>query len=258
MIEVRNISFGYEGNGVLRDVSLKLAAGRFTAILGPNGAGKSTLLNICCGSLYPQKGEALFDGRDLRRWKPRELARRRAFLPQDSQLDFPFTVQEVVLLGRAPHISGSERTEDLDIVREALRITGMEPFAGRDYTTLSGGERQRVQLARVLAQAWQRKDCALLLDEPVASLDPAHQHSTLALACEWARSGACVAAILHDVNLALRYADDTVVLKDGGVFAAGPTREVVTPEMVREVFGVEAERFEGGDRIPFIVTGTKR
>ena len=258
MIEVRNISFGYEGNGVLHDASLRLGVGRLTAILGPNGAGKSTLLNICCGSLAPQKGEALFDGRDLRRWKPRELARRRAFLPQDSQLDFPFAVREVVLLGRAPHITGSERREDLDIVGEALRLTGMETFADRDYTTLSGGERQRVQLARVLAQVWRREGSALLLDEPVASLDPAHQHSTLSLAREWARSGACVAAILHDVNLALRYADDTVVMRNGAVVAAGPTREVVTAERVREVFGVEAELHDGDGGSPFIVTGAKR
>jgi iron complex transport system ATP-binding protein len=255
MIELKAVSFGYSGNGVLHDVSLAFPEGRFAALLGPNGAGKSTLLRICGGELPAEKGTALFGGRDIRKWKARDLARRRAFLPQDSLLEFPFTVEEVAMLGRSPHLSGSERNEDVEIVAAALKMAGMESFLSRDYTTLSGGERQRVQLARVLAQAWKKADCALLLDEPVASLDPAHQHRTLAIAREWARAGACVIAILHDINLALRYADDTVVLDKGAVAAAGPSQEVLRPELVERVFGVRAELFEGeGGEPPFIVT----
>ena len=255
MIELKDISFGYSGNGVLRGVTVAFPAGRFTALLGPNGAGKSTMLRICGGELVPDKGSAFFDGRDLRKWKARDLARRRAVLPQDSLLEFPFTVEEVVMLGRAPHIDGSEKPEDVEIVRKALEMTGMESFAGRDYTSLSGGERQRVQMARVLSQAWARKDTALLLDEPVASLDPEHQHRTLSIARDWARSGASVVAILHDVNLALRYADDAVVLDRGTVAASGPVREVLTPDLVERVFAVRAELFQGRDgEPPFIVT----
>ena len=256
MIELRHVSFGYAGNGILHDVSLSFPAGSFTALLGPNGAGKSTMLRICGGELRAESGVALFDGRLVRSWRVRELAKRRAFLPQDSLLEFPFSVEEVAMLGRAPHLSGAEKTEDVAIVREALALAGMSSFAARDYTTLSGGERQRVQLARVLSQTWAKKGCALLLDEPVASLDPAHQHGTLSIAREWARAGACVVAILHDVNLALRYADNAVVLADGSVAASGPVAGVLTPELVSRVFGVSAHLFPGiNGEPPFIVTG---
>jgi iron complex transport system ATP-binding protein len=258
MIELKHVSFGYAGNGVLRDVSLVFEAGRFTALLGPNGAGKSTMLRLCSGELAADEGGVLFDGLNIRQWKARDLARRRAFLPQDSLLEFPFTVEEVTMLGRAPHVSGSEKPDDVDIVKRALELAGMNDFSRRDYTSLSGGERQRVQLARVLAQAWKKEGCALLLDEPVANLDPAHQHRTLALAREWARAGACVVAILHDVNLALRYADDAVVLERGLVAASGPVLGVLKPELVERVFGVRAELFGGKTgEPPFIVTSER-
>jgi len=257
MIEARNISHSYDAHAVLADASLRAAPGRVLALLGPNGAGKTTLLRVMAGELKPQSGTASFDGSELARWKPRELARRRAFLPQDSQLEFPFAVEEVVMLGRAPHIEGSESDEDARIVREALALAGMESFAARDFTSLSGGERQRVQLARVLAQAWPRKGCALLLDEPVASLDLAHQHDTLRIARDWAQGGACVVAILHDVNLALRYADDAVLLKDGRIVADGPVREVLTAERVSEVFSVIARSLELGNGEPPVLVISK-
>jgi iron complex transport system ATP-binding protein len=254
MIELRQICFGYSGKGILRGVDATFRSGAFTALLGPNGAGKSTMLRIAGGELRPGLGEVLFDGAPTVTLAPRELARRRAFLPQDSQLDFPFTVEEVVLLGRAPHMARGETRADLDIVHEALRLAGMDGFASRDYTTLSGGERQRVQLARVLAQAWGRAGTTLLLDEPVASLDPAHQHETLSIARDWARAGACVVAVLHDVNLALRYADDALLLNDGHIAAAGPARSVLTAETVSRVFGVAARAYAAAPgEPPFIV-----
>lgn len=256
MIELNGVNFGYgaAADGILKNLSVTFPAGRFTALLGPNGAGKSTLLNLCGGELAPRSGSVFLGGRNMRSWRPRELARRRAFLPQDSQLDFPFSVEEVVMLGRAPHIEKGEREEDALIVRNALDLTGMGAFAGRDYTNLSGGERQRVQLARVLAQAWARKGVALLLDEPVSSLDPAHRHRTLELARDWAHDGACVVAILHDVNLVLAYADDAVLLSGGRLEAAGPVEKVVTTENVARVFDVSARMCDCGDGAPFIVT----
>jgi len=250
MIEVKNISHAYGESKVLDDVSLNIAPGRMLALLGPNGAGKSTLLRVIGGELRPQSGTTLLDGVALPRWKTRTLAQRRALLPQDSQLEFPFSVEEVVMLGRAPHIDGSEREEDARIVREALTLTGMEGFAARDYTSLSGGERQRVQLARILSQAWKRDGCVLLLDEPVASLDPSHQHDTLRIAREWAQEGACVVAILHDMNLALRYADDAVLIKEGRLISNGPVRKVLTAEQVSEVFSVKARCVEEGNGEP--------
>ncbi len=255
MIALTNVSHGYGGAGVLHAVSARFPAGRFTALLGPNGAGKSTLLRIAGGELAPDAGSVTFAGLPIAKWRTKALAARRAFLPQDSQLEFPFSAFEVAMLGRAPHVRRGETPEDLRIVNEAMRLASVTSLAARDYTTLSGGERQRVQLARVLAQAWARKGTALLLDEPVASLDPSHQHATLSLAREWARAGACVVAILHDVNLALTYADDAVVLLGGKIRAAGPVRETLTAELVSEVFCVHARMVpdaEGG--APFLVT----
>jgi iron complex transport system ATP-binding protein len=255
MIELKNVSHGYGGAGVLHDVSALFPAGRFSALLGPNGAGKSTMLRIAGGELAPDAGSVSFDGQPIAKWRPKALAAKRAFLPQDSQLEFPFSAFEVAMLGRAPHVLRSETPEDLKIVNEAMRLASVTNLAARDYTTLSGGERQRVQLARVLAQAWGRQGTAMLLDEPVASLDPAHQHATLSLAREWARSGACVVAILHDVNLALTYADDAVVLLGGKIRAAGPVRETLSADLVSEVFCVKARLVpdtEGG--APFLVT----
>jgi len=177
-MEAEDAAFAYGPCTVLDGVSACFAAGRVTALLGPNGAGKSTLLGLLSGERRPTRGRGDFDGRPVASWEPRELARRRAVLPQAAGLSFPFTVEEVVLLGRAPHLRGGERDEDIAPCREALRMEDMLPMIGRDYTTLSGGERQRVHLARVLAQAWERRGQALLLDEPVAGLDLSHQHGT--------------------------------------------------------------------------------
>ena len=254
MIRLENVSYGYGDVGVLHGVSVEFAAGAFTALIGPNGAGKSTMLRIASGELLPDSGMALFDGKSMREWKPRDLAVRRAFLPQSSLLDFSFSVEEVAMMGRAPHVRGSETDDDVGIVRSALEMSDMVSFSARDYTALSGGERQRAQLARVLAQVWARKGCALLLDEPVASLDPSHRHRTLAIAREWARAGACVVAILHDMNLALAYADKVVVLQRGKIVADGPVREVLEPELIGNVFGVRAEVLQNADGGRFIAT----
>ncbi len=225
-------------------VSLDIVPGNVTALLGPNGAGKSTLLRIAAGELRPDRGRATLDGQCIFQSKARNLALRRALLPQDSQLDFPFDVEEVVMLGRAPHIDGCESDDDQRIVREALAMVGMEAFSEREYTTLSGGERQRVQLARVLAQTWTRNNSILLLDEPVANLDPSHQHDTLRIARLWAESGAAVLAILHDVNLALRYADSAMLLHEGRLCAQGPAHEVLDAERVGRVFSVRTRSVE--------------
>lgn len=250
MVEIRDISHSYGQTRVLDSVSLNIAPGRMLALLGPNGAGKSTLLRIVAAELKPDSGTVTFSGVDMFRLKVRGLAKRRALLPQESQLDFPFSVEEVVMLGRAPHIERSESDKDARIVNDALAMTGMSAFATREYTSLSGGERQRVQLARVLAQTWDRAGALLLLDEPVASLDPEHQHDTLNIARKWAAAGAAVVAILHDVNLALRYADDAVLLKDGRVVADGYVREVLDAKRVSEVFNVDARCVEEGNGEP--------
>lgn len=236
---------------LLDDVSIDLAPGRVTAVIGPNGAGKSTLLRALSGELRPDSGDIRFAGQPLSAWPVAELARRRAVLPQESDLRFPFRVEEVVRLGRVPHPGAGETPHDRALAREALARVDLVAFADRIYPKLSGGERQRVHLARALVQlrpapgAVAPAERALLLDEPTASLDLSHQHGVLALARGLAANeNVAVLAVLHDLNLVLAYADDVVVLCDGRVFAAGPVAAALTPQLIRDVFGVAARFIE--------------
>ena len=242
MLRADDIGITYGRAEVLRGASLAVAPGEVVAVLGPNGAGKSTLLAVLAGSLQPHRGAVGLEGRALAGWDSRALALRRAVLPQISELAFGFDVLEVVLLGRSPHAGTTTRAADLAIAEACLAEAEVAHLAGRDYTTLSGGERQRVQLARVLAQIGfptvknAGEGRYLLLDEPTASLDPAHQHATLRTARRAAAQGVGVLAILHDLNLAAMYADRLVVLSRGEVAAAGTAEAVLTEELVRDTF----------------------
>lgn len=230
---------------LLHDVSLTLRAGSITALLGPNGAGKSTLLKVFSGSLVPSSGSVRFHGKPLPAWTPRECARKRAVLLQDFHLPFAFTVEDVAGMGRYPHAAYARTAEagrENDIVRSCLEAADLLPLRRRFYPTLSGGERQRVHWARVLAQldpATPPRGKCLLLDEPTASLDLAHQHALLARARALALQGVAVLVILHDLNLAARYADTLVLLKTGRVAAAGDPASVMTPPVLRAIYEVD-------------------
>lgn len=242
MIEARRVS-ARAGKAILvRDVSLSVAPGEVMALIGPNGAGKSTLLRLLAGDDAPSSGEIRLAGRPLAAWAPRDLARARAVLPQQSALAFAFTALEVALMGRAPHDGGGDGPEDLAAARRALAIVGLDGFEERLYPTLSGGERQRVQLARVIAQIelGGRSERYLLLDEPTSSLDLAHQHGALRIARRMAREGAGVIVVLHDLNLAAEYADRIGVLSRGALLSSGSPRDVLTRETLREAFHIEA------------------
>lgn len=231
------------GRVVLDDVSLDFAAGEVTAIVGPNGAGKSSLLSVASSELVPTRGQVSLAGRVLSRWSPGELATKRAVLPQASTLSFAFTVDEVVRLGRLPHLS-SKRTDDR-IARAALAKVGLEGFGARSYLELSGGERQRVQLARVLAQVWEpAAHRVLLLDEPTASLDLVHQHTTLGVAREMAAEGVAVAVVLHDLNLAAQYADRIALMSRRGLRAVGSPEAVLRPPILEPVFSIHVDVME--------------
>lgn len=244
MIEARRLSFRVRERELVRSLDLRVRPGEFTAILGPNGAGKSTLLKLLCGQLRPTAGTIFFAGKPLAEWNARDLAKYRAVLPQQSAVPFDFSALEVVLLGRSPYgDAGSQEA----LAREALRLTDSEHLAGRVVTTLSGGELQRVQFARVILQiGWQpvSDGRCLMLDEPISNLDPAHQHGALQVAREMARRGVTVLVVLHDLNLAAQYADHVVVMKSGRLHTEGTPREVLTPSLVAEVFGVEARILE--------------
>ena len=235
-------------NGVqlLEGIDFAVAPGDILAILGPNGAGKSTLLKVLCGEWQPSSGTVMFDGRPLGDWPARERARSMGILPQGASLDFPFTVEEVVMLGRTPHGSGQRR--DAAIVAEALAAVDGIHLRERVYTRLSGGEKQRVQLARVLAQLWQgqagekeaERPRYLILDEPTASFDLAHQQLTLDLVTRLAKQGFGVVMVLHDLNMAARCASAMLLLSCGRVVEYGAPREVLTPAIIRHVFEVDA------------------
>jgi iron complex transport system ATP-binding protein len=241
---------------LLDGVDLAAAPGRFTAVIGPNGAGKSTLLRCLCGEIVPASGRITLDGTPIAGWDLVALARRRAVLPQQVTLDFPLTVREVVALGRGPHRGVADAVADRRAVDAAMDAADVTVLADRSYPTLSGGEQQRVQFARALAQIHGAvaTPTYLLLDEPTASLDLAHQSTVLRVARSQADAGSGVLAILHDLNQAARFADEVVLLRRGRVFAAGPPAEVLTAATVEAVFGcpVEIIPHPQSDR-PFLV-----
>ncbi len=219
---------------LIEDISISARPGEITAIAGPNGAGKSTLLKALAGDLEAASGAILLDGRPLSAYRPRDLARLRAVLPQQTLLTFAFTVEEVVAMGRHPHHGAAtgDHASNQAAIEQAMQTTETTPLAQRTYPTLSGGEQSRANLARVLAQ----ETPVLLLDEPTAALDIRHQHLVLDIARELADAGATVVAVLHDLNLAAVYADQLILLDWGRVAASGPPREVLTAERLRSVF----------------------
>jgi len=240
MIDLTDITVQIGDARLVEDVSAAIRPGQLTAIIGPNGAGKTTLLRVASGELAASAGTVRMDDQPLEALPPRQQARRRAVLPQQSQLHFAFSVLEVVLMGRTPHLQGAESRDDWQIAETALSAVGMGDFAERAFPTLSGGEQQRVHLARALAQIWTPPadgNRYLLLDEPTASLDLAHQHNVLQVARRLATDGVGVLAILHDLNLAAQYADHVVVMRRGCVHAQGAPDAVFTPACIHDVFG---------------------
>lgn len=250
------------GDAVLLDrVGFAVEAGRFAAILGPNGAGKSTLMKVLAGSLQPTSGTVSLCGRTLRRWPRRETSRLRAVLSQRTDLTFPFSVRDVVLLGRSPYAGQTRRSTDIAIAESTMQMCGISHLAARVYPTLSGGEQQRVQLARVLTQLHRSgmdfSDCSgqvLLLDEPTSSLDIAHQHAILDLARSLTMRGMAVAAVLHDINLAAKFSDSVHLMKDARIVEAGAPGEVIRPDSVKSIFDIAVRLVpQAGRAAPFVV-----
>lgn len=224
---------------VLSDASIEVRTGELHALVGPNGAGKSTLFGVLSGDIEPQSGDVRFDGVQLASIKPRDLARSRAVLLQQNAVSFPFTVEQVVRMGRAPWARTAAEADDDDAVAAALAATDMTALAGRGITSLSGGERARAALARVLAQACD----VMLLDEPTAALDLRHQEDVLRIARRRASDGAAVAVVLHDLNAALRVADRVTLLSRGRIVASGEPAVVLTAERIEEVYGQAVDVF---------------
>ncbi len=236
MYEASNISYRIRGRAILNDVHLTLVPGSFTAVVGPNGAGKSSLLRTLAYENHLFQGDVSVNGRPVRSYTPRELSLVRAVLPQHSQVQFSFSVEQIILLGRHPH--RTTRNENLRVVEEVMDLTNVGQFRERTYHTLSGGERQRVQLARVLAQVWDDTlyPRYLLLDEPTSSLDIAQQQMIFSLARQVCNRNIGVMAIVHDLNQAVQFADHLYFMRDGKITAAGAARKVFTKSNIEEAF----------------------
>ncbi len=240
MIAAHGLTVRKSNRLLLDAVEFEAAPGTLTAIVGPNGAGKSTLLKVLSGDLAPDSGKVHILDRSLSSWPRKELARRRAVLPQSSSLTFAFRVRDVVRLGRLPF---GVNPCDADLVQSCLAEVGLMDRAAELYPNLSGGEQKRVQYARILAQIHDAKESGsgvLLLDEPTANLDPAHGLAVLAHARELARRGLTVVAVVHDINLATPFTDRFVALLNGQVCFAGGVEESMTAVNLQNLFGVKA------------------
>jgi iron complex transport system ATP-binding protein len=256
-MEAKGLSFEIASSKLVDEVTLAVHAGEIVGVLGPNGAGKSTLLKLFSGELEPTAGSVLIDGKSFARTQPALLARRRAVVPQSSQLTFPFTALEVVMLGAAVPGFGT-RPDVVAAGEHALAQVGLSELADRKYTDLSGGERQRVHVARALCQLASAKrrqgeTPLLLVDEPTSSLDIGHQRIVLAGLRKVASTGAAVLAILHDINLAAGYCDRLVLMRGGATVAIGPPKDIVSSDLLSRTFGCQLDANVTPVDTPFVL-----
>jgi len=235
-IDIHKVGHAYGDHIVLQDLSFSIASGDFFIVIGPNGSGKTTLMKIIANIITPRQGRLAVLGRPLATYSRKELARKVAFVPQLPALDFPFTVMEAVLMGRSPHLGllGWEEEKDVEIARKSVAFTQIEHLAGRKLNELSGGERQRVFIARALCQQPQ----IILLDEPTASLDLAHQIRIMDLMESLRKEqNITIVMVSHDVNLAAMYARRLLLLHQGRIATMGHPREVLDYAILEEVYG---------------------
>jgi iron complex transport system ATP-binding protein len=254
MLQATNITFRVGEKPLISDISVSFAPGKLHLVIGPNGAGKSTLIKVLARLLRPHNGSVEYQGVDVSDAREADLAKHRAVLSQAIEVAFPLTVREVVMMGRYPHFGGRPGPLDEKIVDEVMTHFDVTEFSARDYQTLSGGERQRVNFARVLAQLWRDGNdhrsengpsslttCRyLFLDEPLTFLDIRHQIDFMKKVRAFANAPDVVTVgVVHDLNLAARFADQIVLLNRGGFVAGGSPAEVLKADLIRDAFGVE-------------------
>lgn len=252
LFKLNELAVSYESKRVLQGVTVAFRTGEFATIAGPNGAGKSTLLNAMSGIRSRYSGSCKFRDKEVRDWSRRAFAREVAVVPQSLRVDFPFTVEQVVLMGRAPFANTMfESDEDRYHVDRVMRLTGIAELCNRDFRTLSGGEKQRAVIASALAQM----PTVLLLDEPTAFLDIEHQLSLYALLRKLCENGVLVIAVTHDLNLAAAYSDRMILVHDGQIAADGLPAEVLQPSILEDVFRVRAQVITNPTGRPWIRYG---
>ncbi len=241
ILKLQHFSASAGTKPLVKNINLTLEAGEVLALIGPNGAGKSSLLRAIVGDLPCDSGELTIVGRRTSDFEPKELARHMAYLPQASELNFPFEALDVVLMGRIPHSSGNEL--DREIAMQALHAMDVGHLRNSLYTHLSGGEKQRVQLARIMAQLWREQDAnerLLILDEPCAALDIAHAGQLMHCIRKMANNGVAIVMVLHDLAVAARNANRVAVINHGELVKLGTPSEVINRETMNDVFQVEA------------------
>lgn len=249
MLRINAVGLTISAVPLLNNITIDCPRGSVTALMGPNGAGKTSLLKVISGEHKATQGRVEINRQSREDWKPADIAQFMAVLPQSSTLEFAFTAEEVVALGRTPHAAGLVR--DGEIITAALAKVDASYLAQRSFVQLSGGEKQRVQLARVLAQIWDHCECEsegdastdgiLLLDEPSAAFDLAHQLMLIEIVQQISARGVTVVMVMHDLNLAAKCADQMVFMNCGHCTAVGTVTELLTPELIKKVFSVDAE-----------------
>jgi iron complex transport system ATP-binding protein len=261
MLEARNITFAITGRELLSGASATFESGKLHLIIGPNGAGKSTFIKLLARLTRPTSGTVLYENTDISTTSEMVLAKKRAVLSQAIEVAFPLSVREVVMMGRYPHFGGRPGPADQKLVDEMMSLVDVTEFAERNYQTLSGGERQRVNFARVLAQVWPNEHqtadfprCRyLFLDEPLTFLDIHHQIDFMKKVREFASAGDAVTiGVIHDLNLAARFADRLYMIDHGRIVAAGAPDEVLTADLIRKVFAVEPDFLPTADGVHLI------
>lgn len=236
-LEIQELNFKYDSRVVLEDISLEVEEGKILTLVGPNGSGKTTLLKCIMRILDPEKGCILLDGEQISKIKRRELAKRIGYVPQRELNSFPTTVFDTVLIGRRPYLNWNPSANDLTIVSQVLYVLGLKEFTLRDLNELSGGEQQKVLIARAIVQEPQ----IMLLDEPTSNLDLKYQLEVLEIVKNLVKEKAIsVIMAMHDLNLASRYSDKLVMLKNGKIFSTGAPKQVITADNIKSVYEVEA------------------
>ena len=256
MLEARNISYKIDNKTLLQSSNIHFQANTFHVIMGANGAGKSTLLKLLAGDMDPATGQVIFDGKELNSYTRLQLAQRRAVLSQHYNITFPVTVGEMVLMGRYPHFNTVPSQKDLAIQQLAMQKMGVEEFYDRDYNTLSGGEAQKVQMSRILAQVWQENASVskiIFLDEPVSHLDVKYQYQLLKLAKDLCAQNITVVAILHDINLAISFADRLILMKQGEIKYDLPAIEQMNAGMLEDVFDMKLQLLQPKGHKPVVI-----
>lgn len=240
VIETKNLNWSYNGTKVLDNISIEIRFGTFTGILGPNGAGKTTLLKQILNLIQVEKDSILIRGTDIKNYSRKELARIEAYVPQSIKMDFNFTVEQLVMMGRTPFLGRFEResSKDIEIAEWAMKETGVLKLKNKFITHLSGGELQRVVIARALTQ----EPIILVLDEPTSHLDIHHQINILSILRTLAKKeGLTIIAVLHDVNHALEYCDNLFLMDKGKIVKSGSPEMVMTPEIMKDVYNLNVK-----------------